>query len=194
MNEEELIFTKLQLELSAMIQERNNVWDVERSRNWYSRGPTKLTHHLYLGDYGDADSLGQLEELGITHVLNCAGESLASHRRPLFMQFGKTSIVGYREYDAVDDETYDMSQHFQDAIKFISDASESDGKTLVYCRKGMNRSVAVCVAYLMWEQKTSLWDTVNYVAKLRGKILTNTAFQAQLIRFAQEMFGLNSDK
>jgi len=38
-----------------------------------SHGRARLLDWLYVGDVTDADSHGLIKELGITHVLNCAG-------------------------------------------------------------------------------------------------------------------------
>ena len=35
--------------------------------------PTRLLDHVYVGSQSDAENLGQLRSLGVTHVLNCAG-------------------------------------------------------------------------------------------------------------------------
>ena len=47
--------------------------DEDIKKTWYSRRPAKLLNYLYLGDCSDANSIGMLTEMGITHALNCAG-------------------------------------------------------------------------------------------------------------------------
>ena len=154
------------------------------SQGWYSHGPAQLLHHLYLGDYSDANSVGLLKELGITHILNCAGAHTTKDKSPLFCRAGNNGIIVYRQFEADDSKTYEISQHFEEATQFIDAAKDTGGKVLVYCARGMNRSAAICVAYMMTKRKTKLLETVRNVKNLRGKILSNTAFQKQLIRYA----------
>jgi len=123
-----------------------------RRLSWYSKGPAQLNNYLYLGDFSDADSLGMLSELGITHMLNCA--FAPAHRDPLFYREQRKPFH-YLELKANDLEDYDMTQHFDAAYAFIHGARDNGGKVLVYCKMGMNRSATVCVAYLMSEIITS---------------------------------------
>ena len=162
----------------------------QRRYSEYSKGPTRLSDHLYLGDFGDADSLGQLTEIGITHMLNCACAPPYSDQK--FYRDRRASFR-YMELDAEDRAEYDISKDFQKAFGFIKDAKASGGKVLVYCRMGMNRSAAVCIAYLMAEGHGALMDTVRRVRKLREhKILTNLGFQKTLVRFARDHKCLES--
>ena len=158
-------------------------------RPWYRPGPAKLLDHLYLGDYSDADSLGLLKELGITHVLNCAGAYIEdSQSLNMFLLRGDTGILAYHQFEADDTRHYKISQHFQEAVDFIETARQKGGKVLVYCAKGINRSAAICVAYMMVHRKTSLLDTVRNVKNQRGgTILSNTGFQRQLICYARDI-------
>lgn len=169
---------KLLKDIQSIMLEANN-----SSSSRKSRQPSQLLDHLYLGDRSDADSLGMLSELSITHVLNCAGACsgfLSGH-----LGGGATSIRAYQALDAEDTETYDMLQHFNSAKQFIDGARECGGKVLVHCARGINRSVTICVAYLMVDQQMDLRTAVRSVAKVRGNILKNIGFQKQLIRFAQ---------
>ncbi len=177
----------MRLTMDRLLTEHNH--NVDQSSP-YSQGPTELTEYLYLGDYTDADSLGLLSGLGITHVLNCAGSATTNYSSPYF---GDTSVVSYLELDAEDTANYDLSKHFSDALDYIQKAKDSGGKVLVHCRKGVNRSAAIAIAYLMIEHKKTIWDTVRMVKDLRGKILTNKNFRLQLILYAREMGFCNCD-
>ena len=141
------------------------------------------------GDYSDADSLGLLKELGITHVLNCAGAYVENSQSVNSYLFGgNTGILAYRQFEADDTRSYQISQHFQEAFEFIEEGRRSGGKVLVYCAKGVNRSVAICTAYLMVHSRTKLLDTVRNVKNQRGgTILSNKGFQRQLITYAKEI-------
>ena len=148
-----------------------------------SKGPALITNYLYLGDFGDAASLGLLSELGITHLLNCAGvASNGGYFRPPLG--GGTSPRCYKQLEALDREDYDMLSHFDEACQYIDEARSSRGKVLVYCMRGVNRSAAICVAYLMARDNADLCAAVTEVAFARGQVLTNPGFQRQLVEFA----------
>jgi len=55
----------------------------------------------------------------------------------------------------------------------------------VHCALGINRSAAVCVAYLMVERRLALLDATRLIKDRRRIVLANKAFQRQLVRFAR---------
>ena len=155
-----------------------------------STGPTQLTDFLFIGGYHEARNLELLANLGITHVLNCAAYRKSS-RNP-YPEW--TGIVGYRQFDADDDDYYDIIQHVPAARSFIDGARSQGGKVLVHCARGINRSGAICIAYLMVDLQQNLIETVQYMKKRRGVILTNVSFRRQLIDFARKYGLLSSDQ
>lgn len=148
-----------------------------------SCGPAVIREYLYLGDFGDASSLGLLSELGITHLLNCAGvvSNHGFYRPP---HGGSTVPRYYKQFEAIDCEEYDLSAHFDEAFQYIDEARSEGGKVLVYCVRGVNRSAAICVAYLVARDGADLSTAVTHVALARGRVLTNPGFQKQLVKFA----------
>lgn len=157
----------------------------DENRFPYSKGPAELSQFLYLGDMGDAASFGQMKELGITHLLNCT--CVPKTCDPVFFHMQRAGYK-YLELDAQDYADYDMTQHFEDAFTFIQDAKKTQGKVLVYCKMGMNRSATVCIAYIMKYENQPLLNTVKKVRISRKKrILTNTGFQRQLIKFSIDL-------
>ena len=157
--------------------------DEDIKKTWYSKRPAKLLNFLYLGDCTDANSIGMLTEMGITHALNCAG----SHRS-FFSQFpqycGNNNAITYKQFDADDFENYDITVHFPESIAYIDEVQEANGKVLVYCKMGMNRSATICIAYLIARKGMKFLDAVKAVQEKRIKILTNKGFLRQLARFA----------
>jgi hypothetical protein len=142
-------------------------------------GPSAICPGVYLGSYDDADSFGLLADLGITHVVNCAPvNGFGARSFP-----GELRLQGYCEIGAEDIAGYNIVQHFGVVFDFMHRALEEDGKVLVYCAKGMNRSAAVCVEYLMHSQEMSIACAVQAVAEARGRILTNESFVEQLCNF-----------
>ena len=90
------------------------------------------------------------------------------------------------QLNADDDLTYKISDHFETAIRFIDDARRSEGKVLVHCIQGINRSAAICVAYLLQMQGGHLCDIVRDICDKRQRvILNNPNFRNQLEQFSQ---------
>ena len=179
----------------AIEKENEDLWhwkmsEILRKNNrpkeemYFTRGPAQLANYLYLGDCSDADSHGLLQDLGITHVLNCAGSS-SNQYSAVCPYGGNTGVRSYMQLDADDHSNYQIRQHFTECKEFIDRARAQNGRALVYCVKGINRSAAVCVAYLMADQGMDLLDAVLCVSRTRGRILTNEGFRRQLVQFAQ---------
>ena len=59
------------------------------------------------------------------------------------------------------------------------------GRVLVHCNMGVNRSGALCVAYIMDHKQITLLQTIRLVKFERPIILCNEGFQKQLIQFAR---------
>ena len=97
----------------------------------YPRCMTKLSPHLYIGNYHDAASFAYLRRIGITHVLNCAAYS----KRSSSPYPPDSGVVKYLELCAVDSTTYDMKQHIQKAKTFIDDAKQK-GMKVCACKFG----------------------------------------------------------
>ena len=174
--------------LLQRIREAENIVKLDDDnikKTWYGRRPAKLLSHLYLGDWSDANSIGMLTEMGITHALNCAGAE-----RSFFSQFpqycGNNNRITYKQFDADDFENYDMSKHFSEAVSYIDEVQKANGKVLVYCKMGMNRSATVCVAYLITKKKMKFLEAVTAVKEKRIKIMTNKGFLRQLAIYAND--------
>ena len=56
---------------------------------------------------------------------------------------------------------------------------------LVHCALGINRSAAVCVAYMMLERRLPLLAVTRLIKDRRRIVLANKAFQRQLVSFAR---------
>lgn len=154
----------------------------------FPHSASKVLDHLYLGAEEDATSLSTIRRLGITHVINCAAIYISTG--PSF--YGNS--VKYLQFEAEDDEDYNMIQHFGKAYDFIEDARRSGGKVLLHCIMGVNRSGLLAVAYVMVHNNVGPITAATYVKKQRGMLLTNEGFQRQLICFARERGNLHLDE
>ena len=158
-----------------------------RSSSQGTHGPACLLDHLYIGNMQDAHNMSLLKRLRITHVLNCAMKTDYSSE-----SFGKESPydpasgIEYLGFEAHDNEVYPIFTHYPAARNFIDQAKLSGGKVLVHCELGINRSGALCTAYLMVEEKLTLLPALRQIKLQRRAFLCNEGFQKQLIQFARQ--------
>lgn len=149
--------------------------------NYRRRGPTLLLPHLFIGNYRDAGDHDYLRAEGITHVLNCAAYR-QSDQNPYPEESG---VSHYMQFHASDDWEYDILQHFDDSQAFIDHARLSGGRVLVHCALGVNRSGAICAAYIMLHNRMDLLQAARMLKEKRGRILTNRGFQQRIVNFAR---------
>eukprot|EP01006_Ploeotia_vitrea_P066796 TRINITY_DN95739_c0_g1_i1.p1 TRINITY_DN95739_c0_g1~~TRINITY_DN95739_c0_g1_i1.p1 ORF type:complete len:203 (+),score=18.72 TRINITY_DN95739_c0_g1_i1:26-610(+) len=116
---------------------------------------------------------------GITHILNCAGEEQCKLTKLV-------ENVQYHVIDAEDDEEYNMLQHYDEAEQFITSGIQAGGKVVVHCGAGVNRSVTLCVAYMVAHEGVNLMDAIIPIRHQRRIILLNPAFRRQLVNFAKK--------
>lgn len=145
--------------------------------------PTQLTNQLYIGNQDNADDTILLQDLGITHVLNCVGSRNFELTRSPYPP--EVNIKGFLIIPAQDFDEFNIMQFFDDAIGFLDSAICSGGKALVHCSIGVNRSGAIVAAYLMISQSKKLLDVIVELKAKRLLILCNMGFRKQLVQFAR---------
>ena len=149
---------------------------------WVDSGPTQLTDYLFLGSAEDARDVGSLRRLGITYVINCA--ALTVSNKDLYDREG-----GFKEYieiPAEDDDDYDILQHLPEFQRVVDRARDEKTRAFIHCGLGVNRSGALCVAYMMLEYKAALLDVFTRLKEQRGVVCVSDGFQRQLIHLARE--------
>jgi protein-tyrosine phosphatase len=102
----------------------------------------RILPNLYLGDEQDASSRALLEQLGITHILNCASEVPCAFPRGF----------RYLHLELTDPDPA-FADHIPDMCRFIR-AGRRRGAVLVHCRMGLSRSPAAILAYLCSRGRT----------------------------------------
>lgn len=102
---------------------------------------------LYIGDWRQANAAYIQKDLKITGHVNCTQTP-----GTFFCDFGKNLVQVY-----IDDEnTSDIRPYFDDVINFIQSHKHLGGRVLVFSDKGMSRSSAFCLAYIMKERMIPL--------------------------------------
>ena len=152
---------------------------------------TKIYDFLYLGDCANADDLETMDEMGFTHVINCAPRYV-----PTGLEFyaPSTKVVEYIEFNAEDANDYNMMQHFPDAYDFIEGARKNKGKVLIHCVAGINRSGLLATAYYMVREMVGPITATRFVRSQRLSVLINKEFMKQLVQHASNVGLLELDR
>lgn len=86
----------------------------------------------------------------VSGLLNAENDTAERAKRSLPTTMADVYRVQRMTIPAVDDDTYDISQHFSpEVFTFISQAIASGGRILVHCAAGKHRSAAIICAYLI---------------------------------------------
>ncbi|KAH0786987.1 Dual specificity phosphatase, catalytic domain containing protein [Histomonas meleagridis] len=130
----------------------------------------KITDNLYIGNENVANNLKLLKSIEITDIVSL-NENEFSSRFDCFTYFRiKLGDFVFEEFN----------KDFWNGITFIKEAIQRGGKVLVHCRKGRSRSAALCIAYLMREQKMSFESAFKCIKEKRPSISVNQGFIQQL--------------
>ncbi|KAM3859921.1 dual specificity protein phosphatase 13B [Diretmus argenteus] len=132
--------------------------------------------NLYIGDAATAQDKFLLVDLGITHVVNAADGPQHIDTGPCF--YKDTNIL-YHGVEATDHRDFDLSPFFTGSANFIHGALAQKGKVLVHCARGISRSAALALAFLMIKERLTLMEAIRAVCKHRN-ILPNIGFLNQL--------------
>lgn len=108
---------------------------------------------------------------GITHFLSCNGSN------PKLPDF-ETKVL-----DIEDEEDEDIMQHFEEANKFIENAS---GRVFIYCTAGRSRSATILTAYLMKNRSLSVEQALDVIREVRD-VLPNPGFMKQLKAYEETL-------
>lgn len=164
---------------------------VSNPKVFVPKGMSKVLDHLYLGTYDDAVKIDQLKEAGITHVINTV-EKCYEYCQTSAEFYG--TEYKYFGFTSEDDEKYPIMDHFEDVFKFIESAREANGKCLIHCIAGINRSGSLAVAYVMSYMNIGPISAVQLVFDARGILLTNDTFIQRLVKLASEKNMLKHDE
>lgn len=125
---------------------------------------------MWLGSDLVAKDKQILSSLGITHVVNCA----ADYSENYFEQDG----IQYKSYHLKDHVREDISCVFYDAIEFIEQARQQNGKVYVHCVQGISRSATIVIAYKIFSEKITYQQGYDEVKKRRECVNPNMTFIA----------------
>ena len=130
--------------------------------------PVEILPWLFLEDVDAAADTEGLRNLGITHVLNVAGAEAA------WPEVAQSVDAVYKQLNGEDSEVYPMlEQHWHEAWQFVQAAfAKPDGKVLIHCFAGVNRSGLLATAALMAHTRMPVLEALRHVRSRRGELAT----------------------
>jgi protein-tyrosine phosphatase len=149
----------------------------EKIKN-YEHKCNEVIPGLYVAGEKIAYNYQKLKEVGITHVINCAGDVCENKFK---------SELDYLTYYLKDHRTENIECVFYETIRYIENALQNNGKVLVHCVQGVSRSVTICIAYLLYTNRCTYEEGFNMVRKSRGVASPNMGFILQLMQFEKRL-------
>lgn len=137
---------------------------------------SEIYDFLVLGSWKDASNVELLRSQHVTHVLNVAKEVPTAEDHLNINSAGFIHCL----IPMLDSHGEDITQHFDKAFDFIEEARRANGKVLVHCRRGISRSPAVVVGYVMRYHHQQYNEAVEFVKSRRKCVSLNLAFRQVL--------------
>ncbi|CAJ1068290.1 protein phosphatase Slingshot homolog 1 isoform X2 [Xyrichtys novacula] len=134
---------------------------------------TLIFDHVYLGSEWNASNLEELQETGVSYILNVT--------REIDNFFPGT--FNYHNIRVYDEDATDLLAHWNDTYNFIVKAKKNHSKCLVHCKMGVSRSASTVIAYAMKEFGWSLEKAYNFVKQKRSITRPNAGFMRQLAEY-----------
>mmetsp|Transcript_16994 Transcript_16994/g.53054 ORF Transcript_16994/g.53054 Transcript_16994/m.53054 type:complete len:257 (+) Transcript_16994:82-852(+) len=145
--------------------------------------PVEILPEVWLANARAAHDVELLKACRITHVLNAAGFSGRAADASAYKRAG----MAVMELAGRDEEGFPMLRRYlHRARRFIDAARRADGRVVVHCVAGLNRSGLLVAAEYMLQTRSTVLDTVAHCRYRRGNLcLCNRSFQAQLVALAR---------
>ncbi|XP_063677816.1 protein phosphatase Slingshot-like isoform X2 [Bolinopsis microptera] len=132
--------------------------------------PSLILDYLYLGTEWNACNVEELQENGVTHILNVS--------RDIENFFEKN--FQYLRVDVLDRPDQNLLEYWQETYNFIKSCKEQGGKILIHCQMGVSRSASCTIAFIMKEYEQSFKDTLHTTKAKRNCVKPNPGFHTQL--------------
>ncbi|KAF4650526.1 hypothetical protein FOL47_001081 [Perkinsus chesapeaki] len=148
-------------------------WDYDMKRE-----AQEIIPNLYLGPFGCARNLSNLQQAGITHVVVVRSAEESRFLRDKFSDQGITYFI----VEARDSPFENMIRHFKPVSEFIHSALSinSSNKVLVHGNAGLSRSSTLVAAYLMARYRITTDEALAYILTRRHCCAPHEGFKNQL--------------
>lgn len=175
-------FPNLKIQLPATGGPRQHSFPAERDTtlpNHFVGEATEIIPNVFVGDIVVAKNGKKLNELGITHIINCVAQSCQNYFPNDFI---------YMKIMMKDNPSEDIFCLFYDAIDFIEEATKQ-GKILIHCKCGISRSTAICIAYIMYKNKCTYRKAFEVLQRNRSICSPNAGFIIALQSWQSHLSG-----
>jgi len=142
-----------------------------------------VAEFIYVGGKQSAQNLEELEQRKITHILNVADD--VENFFPDKFHYTNLHVADFGQDEGI-------SRIFPDAIAFVKKVKEENGRVLIHCFAGQNRSVTVTTAVLMELYGWPLDKAFLHVRSKREGAFPFPDNQEELMRWELQKFGTNS--
>ena len=134
---------------------------------------------VYVSSCGTASDENILKGHGITHIVDAtfeAGGTISEENR------GNRVVLRLQLKDRPDEN---ITRVLPRAIYFVEVAVRNGGRVLIYCEKGVSRSGAIAVAYIMKTRNVDVNEALRLARLSRPEISPNSGFIANLTGWYQ---------
>lgn len=94
-----------------------------------------------------AQDLEMVRKYRISHVLNMAPMDITTTQ-----EYYAADRISFKAIDSKDEYDYNVMEHWEEARAFIDEGINKEGRILVHCQAGINRSGAIALAFMMWKR------------------------------------------
>lgn len=149
--------------------------------------PVEILPWLWLSSQHGATRPDRLQALQIGHVLTL--NAMLPMEASRIEWALRSQGVDHTYIAAYDVEGYNMiGYHWEQECKpLLKQVRENNGKIVVHCQAGQNRSGAIVAAALLELEGWPLLKTIRHLKKIRGIVITNLSFQRQLVELAHRL-------
>lgn len=126
---------------------------------------------LFLGNVQGASDLNLLQQNSITHVLTMGRDKPSSHF---------SSMIKYKQVEIMYSPAEMVIDYFKESFEFIQQALDKKGNVFVHCGRGISRSSAVVIGFLMMTNGWTFAEAFQYTSSKRTCTFPNVGFQLQL--------------
>jgi len=146
-----------------------------------------IKEFLWIGDKEDARDKAELKVNRITHILNCTDnvDNYFEKDNDQNLQYKKLAIKDFNKEQCIE-------KKFPEAIEFVADAKRHQGRVLVHCYTGMNRSVTIATIILMQSEKKNLQEAFEIIKAVHRNAAPFAENREKLLEYEKKTRGQNS--
>jgi len=149
----------------------------------HNRTDTELPNKIFVGSEKFARNRKGLTKFSIRAILNC---TLATPNR-----YPNDKNIKYCNVHLADDDTQPIGKALPVAVDFLSN-KVAGLNVLVHCTKGVSRSVAMFIGWLLASRRMPLREALMHVQLLRSSASPNMGFIKQLMIYERQQLNSTS--